>query len=37
LSLIRHPFYWAKTEHGVSLLPPEAAIAADSAVAVESA
>jgi len=33
LSLIRHPFYWAKTEHGVSIPQPEPAVAADSVVA----
>jgi cellulose synthase/poly-beta-1,6-N-acetylglucosamine synthase-like glycosyltransferase len=36
-SLIRHPYYWAKTEHGVSLPLPDTAIASDTVVAVESA
>jgi hypothetical protein len=35
ISLIRNPFYWAKTEHGVSLDPP-AAIAAAGAGRVET-
>lgn len=31
ISLIRNPFYWAKTEHGVSSLEPHPAIAAVAA------
>jgi glycosyltransferase XagB len=30
-SLIRHPHYWAKTEHGVSLPQPEPSVAVESA------
>lgn len=37
LSLIRHPYYWAKTEHGVSLPLPRTSIAPDTVIAVESA